>query len=132
MSYDNPRSVCHDVGSVTDFAAGAGPYYYNLGGPAGKKGQLIDIVVATEEVFLVETLAAVVEVGTIADPNAYGSLTIASATADNTVVNATDDTDAIIAPAIAADTLVVIKATEGTSASTVTGQGRISVFIDWY
>lgn len=132
MAYDNPRSVCHCVGSVTDFAAGAGPYFYNFGGPKGKKGQLIDIVVATEEIFDCDTLAAVVEVGTIADPNAYGSLTIADETADNTVVNSTDDSDAVIAPAIAADTLVVVKATEGTSSGTVTGQGRIYLFIDWY
>lgn len=114
-----------------DFGAASGNTVHSLGGPAGKKGKLREIGVATTEAFVTATTLAQVQVGTSADADAYGLLNIPTGSADNTVVNSTDDTDAIIAADIPAETCVHVTLVEGTGAS-LTGQGYPYIIIDWF
>jgi len=130
MSYDNPISINHQF-SVSDFGDGSDDVRY-LQGPSGLKGNLRSISVETREVFATDSKTAKVHVGTATDADAYGALIIPDGTADNTVFNESDDTDAIISAAIPADSLVVVTQIFGEDASAVTGQGVVSVVIDWY
>ena len=130
MSYDNPQTACHNFANM-DFGAVAGDTVHYVTGPAGKKGRLKSISVAVTEAFACDATNALVHVGTIADENAYGTLTIADLTLISTAFNEGDDTDAIIAADIAADTVVMITLVEGTDGTGVTGQGHPTVIIDW-
>lgn len=129
-TYDQPLHACYNFPNM-DFGASAGATVHTIPGPAGKKGRLIDIAVGVTEVFETVTTVAHVQVGTSADADAYGKLNIPTGAADNTVVNKADDTDAIIAADIPADTAVHVTLTEGTGAG-LTGQGYVSVYIDWF
>ena len=129
MSYSNPQTCMYNFPNM-DFGAAAGTTVHSIAGPAGKKGRITDVGVATTEVFVTATTLAHVQVGTSADADAYAKLNIPTASADNTVVNSADDTDAIIDADIPADTCVHVTLTEGTGAS-LTGQGYPYVIIDW-
>lgn len=130
MSYSNPRTMRYDFG-IVDFAAGGGPYVFHVQGPAGAAGILRNVSVDVDEVFATSTLAAKVEVGDGSDADEFASLTIPDETADETVFDIRDDTDAIIDAKIPANTVVTVTCTEGTDASSVTGQGYVSIEIDW-
>lgn len=140
--YDNPDTLCYNFPNF-DFGGVAGDTVHSLGGPAGKKGKLREVGVATTEVFACDATNAFVKVGTSADDDAYGLLTIADLTADNTVFNSGDDTDAIIKDTtstaipqptvdIPAGTNVHVTLVEGTDGTAVTGQGYPYVIIDWF
>jgi len=128
--YDNPIHACYNFPNM-DFGASAGATTHTIAGPAGKKGRLVDIAVGVTEVFETVTTLAHVQVGKSDDLDAYGKLNIPTGAADNTVVNKLDDTDAIIAADIPAETAVHVTLTEGTGAA-LTGQGYVCVYIDWY
>jgi len=130
MSYSNPKTCVYNFPNM-DFGAAAGATTHSLGGPSGMKGRLVEVGVAATEVFVTATTLAHVQVGTSADLDAYAKLNIPTASADNTVINSGDDTDAIIDADIPADTCVHVTLTEGTGAS-LTGQGYPYVIIDWY
>jgi len=132
MSYSNPTSGTHmDPAGIADFGDGAATTFY-ISGPAGKQGKLRSISVSTTEAFLCDLTEANVAVGTAADADAYGLLNITDGTAVNTVFNETNDTDAIIAADIAADTQVLVTITNGTDGTGVTGKGQVTVYIDWF
>ena len=128
--YDNPIHACYNFPNM-DFGASSGATTHTIAGPAGKKGRLVDIAVGVTEVFETVTTLAHVQVGKSDDLDAYGKLNIPTGAADNTVVNKLDDPDAIIAADIPAETAVHVTLTEGTGAG-LTGQGYVSVYIDWY
>ena len=135
--YDNPDTCTYNF-ALMDFGAAAGATTHRIGGPAGKKGKVREIGVAVAEAFVTVTTLAHVQVGTAADLDAYGKLNIPTGSAINTVVNSTDDTDAIIKESnsidtvtIPAETCVVITLTEGTGGG-LTGQGNPYVIIDWF
>ena len=139
--YDNPDTCCYNF-AVMDFGAAAGNTVHRIGGPAGKKGKLREVGVAVSEAFVTVTTLAQVQVGTAADNDAYGLLNIPTGSAVNTVVNSTDDTDAIIKDTsgtavpnptvdIPAETCVLVTLVEGTGGG-LTGQGNPYVIIDWY
>lgn len=130
MSYSNPINGAHNF-PLMDFGDAAGDTTHRIAGPAGKKGRLQSIAVATAEAFVCPTTPATVLVGTPSDPDAYGQLEIATATANNVVFNDGDDTDAIIDADIPADTVVLVTLVEGTGTG-LTGQGFPTVYIDWY
>ena len=129
-TYDNPIHGVYNFAEM-DFGASSGTTVHTIAGPAGMKGRLIDIAVGVSEVFETVTTVAHVQVGTSADADAYGKLNIPQASADNTVVNKLDDTDAIIEPDIPAGTAVHVTLTEGTGAS-LTGKGYPTIYIDWF
>ncbi len=131
MAYDNADQSI-DKFTLFDFGGSVGSStVYRIFGPAGKVGKLRDIGVATSEICAWTGTDGLIQVGTTADPDAYGQLNIATGTATNTVFNSLDDTDAIIDADIPANSIVVITLTEGTG-GTETGQGIPIVVIDWF
>ena len=131
MSYDNPMTLLHQFGEVIDFGDDADVVRY-IKGPPGKKGMLKSVSIETMEAFACTTTPAAIEVGTAGDDDAYANLLIADLTADNVVFSELDDTDAIISPAMPADTLIKVTMTQSTDNSSDTGQGYVSIIIDWY
>ena len=118
--YDDRKIYCVNLGNH-DFSS-AETMNFRL--PPGYQGKLIDIGVMTTQVFACDATAAIVELGTSADPNAYASLTIPDATADNDCFDTTDDTDAIIADDIAAGAVLRVTITAGTDGSSESGEGH--------
>lgn len=131
MSYSNPLTCMYNFPSF-DFGTVATPITHSIAGPSGMKGRLREIGVAVTEVFACDATNAQVDVGTSADGDAFGRLNIPDLSADNTVVNSGDDTDAIIDADIPADTCVHVTCTDGTDGTAVTGQGYPYVIIDWF
>lgn len=128
--YDNPDTYCYNFAAM-DFGAAAGVTEHRIAGPAGKKGKLREIGVILSEIAAWTTTDGLVNVGTAADIDAFGLLSITTATAINTVFNTKDDTDAIIDADIPANTAVLVTLTEGTGGS-LTGIGNPYVVIDWF
>jgi hypothetical protein len=128
--YDNPFTAPYPFANM-DFGGSSGATTHSICGPAGMRGKLKDIAVVITEATVFASTLGHVQVGTAADPDAYGKLNIPTASADGAVVNSAVDTDAIIDPDIPANTEIVVTLTEGTGAS-LAGQGVPLVFIDWY
>ena len=118
MSYSNPHTCNYRFPAATlSSAATIG----RIMGPSGKKGRLVDI---TSVVTTGVTVAAnTVTVGTAADPDAYGTLTVAISAA-NAVQNGATQVDATMA----ADTLLVLN----TGGECTAGAADINVTIDWF
>lgn len=128
--YDNPIHSTYNFPNM-DFGAAAGTTVHKIAGPTGKVGRLIEVGVVITEATVFATTLGFVEVGTSADADAYAKLQIANGTANHAVFNTADDTDAIIARNITADTAILVTLTEGTGAG-LTGQGYPYVMIDWF
>ena len=131
MSYSDPREYTYQDSLVTDFGAGTG-VTWSFKGPSGKKGSLKNIGVHTTEAFECDQVAGAVNVGTGADPDYYGKLNIAEATAISMCFNAQDDTDAIIVEALPADTQIQVTYTQCVDAGTAAGKGNAYVEVEWY
>lgn len=125
--YDNGRTITYNLG-LHDF--GAGGDALAIKGPAGKTGRIIDIGVAVTETFNQVTTPAYVRLGTAADPDAYAELNMAAA-ADTDYWNTQDDTDAIIAEALPADTQIEVALVSPTG-GVPAGIGHVHVAIEWY
>lgn len=127
MSYAEKRMVRTTLPNH-DFGATAGAYEVAFRLPNDEhgrpmQGQIVKVGVMVTEVFACDTTNATVEVGTAADPDAFAKLVIADGAAAKDCFDETDDTDAIIAKNIPAETLVKVTLTEGTDGTGVTGQG---------
>lgn len=120
--YDNLKVVAYTFGSW-DFGDGATVDVRTFRLPPGYKGRLLSVGVSVTETFACAVTDAILEVGTIADPNAYASVTIPDGTADLDFFDQTDDTDAVIAANIAAGSLIALKGTVGAAAVTAAGMG---------
>lgn len=131
MSYDN-KQLQTIVLPSWDYGDGNTVDTVSFRGPTGKKGRLKKVGIMVQETFADDQTAAKFEVGTAADPDAYALLSIADAAADVDCFDETDDTDAIIAEDIPADTLVQLKGTAGTDSGTAAGKGLSFVVIEWY
>ncbi len=128
MSYDNPRRWVYSFGEH-DF--GAGSESLSLKGPSGKKGVLREIQVNATETFTDDTTSGNVQVGTAADPDAYGLLDLGTTADTNTASYAAgDDADAVISESIPADTQVEVTFTAPTG-GTPAGKGFVQIVIDW-
>lgn len=127
--YEQPMQAMYNFASM-DFGAAAGTTIHRISGPTGHVGKLREIGVCLSEATVFATTLGFVEVGTAADADAYGKLQIPTASAINTTVNTADDTDAVIASSIPADTCILVTLTEGTGAG-LTGIGNPYVIIDW-
>ncbi|MBW2632156.1 MAG: hypothetical protein JRC90_10465 [Deltaproteobacteria bacterium] len=112
-----------------DFGDGATVDIVSFRLPPGMQGNLVNVGVAITETFACDSTAALVEVGTIADPDAYASLTVPDDAADTDFFDVSDDTDAIISHTgesqIAADSLISLKGTVGVDAGTEAGKGLV-------
>ena len=131
MSYSNPISLNYCYGHKNDLGDGT-PEQWSFKGPAGKKGMLIDIGIHVTETFACDQTPAAVQVGTSSDNDAYGKLNIPDGTAATNVFNVQDDTDAIIAEALPADTQIEVTSTNGVDAGTEAGIGYEYVSVLWY
>ena len=129
-TYDLPIHSTYNFPNM-DFGAASGVTTHSIPVPAGYKGKLKDVSVAVTEVFETVTTLGIVSVGITGTIGKYGVLNIPTGSADNTIVNGTDDTDVIVAADIPAETCVIVTLTEGTGAA-LTGQGYVTVYIDWY
>jgi len=121
MSYSNPHTCTYRFPAATlSSAATVG----RLIGPSGKSGRLVDMAVVTTTA--TTDAATALSIGTEADTDAYGVLTI-PVTAINLGVNGVS-TAAATTATLPADTVVAIATDGGCTA----GAGDILVTIDWY
>ena len=132
MSYTNPITVMYKTPVVHDLGDGAVVTAWSFKGPPGKKGKLIDIGFHVTETFAVDNTPAKIQVGTAADPDAYGVLNIPDATAITDYYNSISDTDAIIDQNLPADTQIEVLPVVGTDAGTEAGMGWETVTVEWY
>lgn len=138
MAYDNIPTK-HDLGP-RDFGTGSSILCY-LTGPKGKAGLLHDYgIEAVLEAFVATTLHPGMQVGTVADEDAYGDLirftSMAVADGSNSVRKTVRPDQAaflstyLVGRIIPADTVVMVTIEEGTGGSD-TGQATPWVEIIW-
>ena len=125
--YDKGEMITYNLG-LHDFAAAADALA--IKGPPGKTGRLVDIGVAVTEVFNAVTTPAFVRLGTSGDADAYAELNMGAA-ADTDYWNTQDDTDAIIAETLPADTQIEVALVQNTG-GTPTGIGHVHISVLWY
>jgi hypothetical protein len=121
MAYDNPTTCTYHVEAATISAAAT---LLRLVGPKGKQGRLVDIGFVTTTA--TTSAASQLRVGTVADPDAYGILSVPVQAAAAVTNGATSYTT--ISNLIPANTYVAL-ASDGGS---VAGAGTISLTIDWF
>ncbi len=131
MSYSDPRAYIYQDTVETDFGAGTGTAW-SFKGPSGKQGSLKNIGVHVTETFADDSTTGKVLVGTSSDPNAYGQLEIADTTAATNVFNNQDDTNAVIADALPADTQIEVTYVQCVDSGTAAGKGYAYVEVEWY
>jgi hypothetical protein len=132
MAYDNTLPVTYKW-TAHDFGAGAATN--EIRGPAGMTGRVKDILlVDVTETFTDTTLTGKIQVGTVADPDAYAQMdclvTAAAATASAGAATETA-TNFILSDTIAADSLVQVKFTSPTG-GTPAGIASVIVIIEWF
>lgn len=127
MSYDNAQIITYSLG-LHDFGAGSDDLA--IKGPTGKKGRIVDIGVMVTETFTATTTPGYVRLGTAADADAYAELGMGVA-ADTNYWNILDDTDAIIAADVPADTQIEVALVAPTG-GTPAGIGWVNISVAWY
>ena len=130
MAYDNKQMLCM-VWPEFDFGGGAAEVL-SFRMPTGYTGKILKIGVSITETFANDSTEANFQVGTAADNDAYAKLNIADGAADEDFYDETDDTNAILAADIPADTLIEINLTNGTDGSAVAGKGYPTLWLQIY
>jgi hypothetical protein len=123
MAYDKRQLLTVCLPNY-DYGDGASVDVTSFEFPPGYQGRLIDIGIAVTETFACDNTPASISVGTASDPDAYGKLNIADATADTDYFNSANDADAIISESIPAGTQIEITPAVGVDASTEAGKGN--------
>ena len=131
MSYSDPRAYIYQDTVETDFAAGTGTAW-SFKGPSGKQGSLKNIGVHVTETFADDTITGKVLIGTASDPNYYGQLEIADATAATDTWNNQNDTNCVIVEALPADTQIEVTYVQATDSGTAAGKGYAYAEVEWY
>ena len=131
MSYSNPVTTRIQSGASQDMGNGT-PTVFSFKGPTGMQGTIIDVGIEVTETFAWDSTEASFQVGTTGDADAYCKLNITDGTALTDTFNIQNDTNAIIAEAIPADTQIECLPVAGTDGSSVTGQGYTYVVVEWY
>jgi hypothetical protein len=126
MSYSEKR-LCRTTFPNFDFGGTSGAQEISFRLPNDEhglpmQGQVVKIGVMITEATVWTTNKGTFELGTAADPDAFCKLEIPTSSAAKDCIDETDDTDAIIAKNIPANTLVEATFTEGTGAG-LAGQG---------
>lgn len=128
MAYDKPQYITYQYNGLTQ-AAGLVRY---IKGPEGKTGMVVDQSVTIHTaVTAADTTAAIFEVGTAADPDAYAKVTSVEADAVNAVKRASAD-GTLTNTSIAADSAVVLTYTVPTDSGTANLDADWSVTIAWF
>lgn len=128
QNYDNPLHITYAFGGVAGEPVDADAIFADgfIIGPSGKKGRLVSITFTVTTVFT-GAGATILQVGVAATRALYGTLTIPTISADNSVHNGFVDltTDANLIPA---DTAITV----GSDGGTTTGDGSMTVTIAWF
>ena len=131
MSYSNPVTTRIQSGSAQDMGNGT-PTVFSFKGPTGMKGTIIDVGIEVTETFACDSTEASFQVGTTGDANAYCQLNVTDGTALTDTFNIQNDTNAIIAEAIPADTQIECTPVVGVDSGTEAGIGYPYVVVEWY
>jgi len=131
MSYSNPVTTRIQSGAVQDMGNGT-PTVFSFKGPTGMKGTIIDVGIEVTETFACDSTEASFQVGTTGDANAYCQLNVTDGTALTDTFNIQNDTNAIIAEAIPADTQIECTPVVGVDSGTEAGIGYPYVVVEWY
>ena len=131
MSYSNPVTTRIQSGAVQDMGNGT-PTVFSFKGPTGMKGTIIDVGIEVTETFACDSTEASFQVGTTGDANAYCQLNVTDGTALTDTFNIQNDTNAIIAEAIPADTQIECTPVVGVDSGTEAGKGFPYVVVEWY
>ena len=131
MSYSDKKWTRIQSGAVQDMGNGT-PTVFSFKGPTGKQGTIVDVGIEVTETFACDSTEASFQVGTTGDQNAYCQLNITDGTLLTDTFNIQDDTNAIIAEAIPADTQIECKPVVGVDSGTEAGIGYPYVVVSWY
>ena len=131
MSYSDKKWTRIESGAGQDMGNGT-PTVFSFKGPTGMQGTIIDVGIEVTETFACDSTEASFLVGTTADDDAYCKLNITDGTALTDTFNIQDDTNAIIAEAIPADTQIECTPVVGVDSGTEAGQGFPYVVVEWY
>ena len=131
MSYSNPVTTRIQSGAAQDMGNGTPPVF-SFKGPTGMKGTIIDVGIEVTETFACDSTEASFQVGTTGDANAYCQLNVTDGTALTDTFNIQNDTNAIIAEAIPADTQIECTPVVGVDSGTEAGIGYPYVVVEWY
>jgi len=131
MSYSNPVTTRIQSGAAQDMGNGT-PTVFSFKGPTGMKGTIIDVGIEVTETFACDSTEASFQVGTTGDANAYCQLNVTDGTALTDTFNIQNDTNAIIAEAIPADTQIECTPVVGVDSGTEAGIGYPYVVVAWY
>ncbi len=134
MAYDQQIVTTHYGPAGVDFGTGGSAGAISFRGPAGMKGQILDVGVCNiTEAFVGTTSDGQVAVGDDTTQAAYALLNVAngSDSAIGDTFNASLDSDAITGTHIAEDTQVEIDCIVGVG-GTPAGIGTPNVVVGWY
>jgi len=131
MSYSNPVTTRIQSGAAQDMGNGT-PTVFSFKGPTGMKGTIIDVGIEVTETFACDSTEASFQVGTTGDANAYCQLNVTDGTALTDTFNIQNDTNAIIAEAIPANTQIECTPVVGVDSGTEAGIGYPYVVVEWY
>ena len=131
MSYSNPVTTRIQSGAAQDMGNGT-PTVFSFKGPTGMKGTIIDVGIEVTETFACDSTEASFQVGTTGDANAYCQLNVTDGTALSDTFKIQNDTNAIIAEAIPADTQIECTPVVGVDSGTEAGIGYPYVVVEWY
>lgn len=131
--YELPDRRAYSFG-IHDF--GAGGDALEILGPAGKKGRLVDIMVSATETFNAVTTQGFVRVGSAADADEFGELSLGTTEADTAVLASaqpgglkTDSNGQSVLIDADEDVQVAFVAPTG---GTPAGMGYVQIWIDWF
>ncbi len=125
-TYDQPLSITYSF-SAHDFGAGAGTDV--IQGPAGHKGRVRNVTLfEVSETFTNVTTAALIRVGTAADPDKHAEVDCGTTASGASHVNTAAE---LYNTEIAADEAVHVDYVAPTG-GTPAGIGAVNVTIDWY
>lgn len=128
-TYDKPLVL--DAGYRGLFDFGAGGEIYAFQGPKGKKGRLLDVLVAATETFTNTTTGALIKIGTAADDDAYGTFNMAMLADKDCFVASLDAPTGFVTQELPADTVVQVTFVAPTG-GTPAGMGLVSIPIAWF
>lgn len=130
MFYDNKNVQVITFGSTAFTAASTLAVFTP---PPGKVGRILNVGIAGgTTAFACTTTPAALRIGTSANADAYARLNIPDLTATDTVFDIADDTDAIVAEDIPADTQVKIAVAAGVDETAAAGVAFPFVVIEWF
>lgn len=122
--YDNAPVISYNLGEI-DFAT---TKTLAIKGPAGKRGEVVEIHNSVTLTFVGTTTPGAVQVGLSGDLDAYGEVVMGTAAAPTAAGAAVRGKGSATIPP---DTAVLVTCKAGTGGS-VAGKGHVTVAIRWF